>query len=563
MAFAAPFFVYPKTRQNAHNFGFCVRKHPSIRYNIYVRISEIPALFGIFPLEILIFQMRKESTMQTLLLSLCVLNIVTISFAVALLLRNATKNDGSVQQIGEDVKTGQTDLARGQQEILRRTDTIQNSLAKSQSTTAAEVQKAINSSTEVSVSRLGVMDKNIAVALSEMDKNLSEVLANKLNALQSANEKKLSEIIQAQNTNAGETQKALYASSKEAIERMSRMEKSVTETLSGSLEIIRETNEAKLSELQRSVSEKLDKSLNERLDSSFAKVTEQLSELYKSLGELSEMSSNISSLNRSLSNVKVRGTWGEAQLRDIIQETMVPSQYEENVVTKPGSNDPVEFAIKIPSKENNSEYILLPIDSKFPMDRYNEVVDAAEEADKAKLNTAIKQLEMRVKSEAMKIRDKYISVPKTTNFAVMYLPTESLYAEVLRINGLAEQCQNQYGIIIAGPTTITALLNSLRVGFQNLTLSKKTNEIRKLLVAVKLQFDKMDELIAQTQKKLDAASDANEKLAKRSGMIQKRLSKISTDMPEEEKVLLGDPGMDMALSGEVAEDTTADAGDAE
>lgn len=501
--------------------------------------------------------------MQTLLLSLCVLNIATISFAVALLLRNATKNDGNVQRIGEDVKTGQTDLARGQQEILRRTDTIQNSLAKSQSTTATEVQKAINSSTEASVSRLGTMDKNIAVALSEMDKNLSEVLATKLNDLQSANEKKLSEIIQAQNTSAGETQKALYASSKEAIERLSRMEKSVTETLSGSLEIIRETNEAKLTELQRSVSEKLDKSLNERLDSSFAKVTEQLSELYKSLGELSEMSSNISSLNRSLSNVKVRGTWGEAQLRDIIQETMVPSQYEENVVTKPGSNDPVEFAIKIPSKENNSEYILLPIDSKFPMDRYNEVVDAAEEADKAKLNTAIKQLEMRVKSEAMKIRDKYISVPKTTNFAVMYLPTESLYAEVLRINGLAEQCQNQYGIIIAGPTTITALLNSLRVGFQNLTLSKKTNEIRKLLVAVKLQFDKMDELIAQTQKKLDAASDANEKLAKRSGMIQKRLSKISTDMPEEEKVLLGDPGMDMALGGEVAEDTTADTGDTE
>ena len=230
-----------------------------------------------------------------------------------------------------------------------------------------------------------------------------------------------------------------------------------------------------------------------------------------------------------------------------------PSQYEENIITKPGSTDPVEFAIKIPSKDSSAEYILLPIDSKFPLDRYNEVVDASESADKQKLSAALKQLEIRVKDEARKIRDKYISVPQTTNFAVMYLPTESLYAEVLRINGLAEQCQNQYGIIIAGPTTITALLNSLRVGFQNLTLSKKTSEVQKLLVAVKDQFGKMDELISSTQKKLDAASAANEKLAKRSGMIQKRLAKISTGMPDEERALLPDPGADETGYIEAAE----------
>ena len=471
--------------------------------------------------------------METVLFALLSINTILLAFAIILIAKRAAGSsteshadiEDMVSQLGDTIHDIGLSLAEGQQQLSRQTDSARVEIVQAQNMGQQEMQKSLN----------------------QMDKEISRELSENLGKLQQANDKKLTEMLQAQSKNAAETQKLLSSSSEASIDRLHQMEKTVTHSLNENLERIRNTNEQKMAELQKSVNEKLDKSLNERLDTSFSKVTEQLGELYKSLGELGKMSSDISSLNRSLSNVKIRGTWGEAQLRDIIVETMTPSQYEENVITKQGSNDPVEFAIKIPSKENGNEYILLPIDSKFPMDRYNEVIDAAEVADKTALNNAIKQLELRIKSEAIKIRDKYISVPTTTNFAVMYLPTESLYAEVLRINGLAELCQNKYGIIIAGPTTITALLNSLRVGFQNLTLSKKTDEIRKLLVAVKMQFSKMDELILQTQKKLEAASNVNEKLAKRSGLIQKKLAKISTDIPEEEKALLQDPGGDNSI----------------
>lgn len=336
------------------------------------------------------------------------------------------------------------------------------------------------------------------------------------------------------------TSKTMHDISAQQTEALQNLDKSMTETLSANLERIRKTNEEKLDEIQGSVNKKLDQSLNERLDKSFGTIADQLAELYKSLGELGQMSSGISDLNRALSNVKIRGTWGEAQLRDIIMNTMTPAQYEENIVIKESTNDPVEFAIKIPSKENPGEFVLLPIDSKFPMDVFNAVIDASESGNKPQIQEAINLLSIRIKGEARKIRDKYISVPRTTNFAVMYLPTESLFAEVLRINGLAETCQNEYGIILAGPTTITALLNSLRVGFQNLTLSKKTDEVRRLLSAIKMQYDKLSELITATQKKIDAASASNIKLRDRTEIIRKRMNKIAGDMTEEESdVLLG------------------------
>lgn len=317
-------------------------------------------------------------------------------------------------------------------------------------------------------------------------------------------------------------------------ESISQLDESLSQKLSQNLDKIRDANERKLAEIQASVNEKLDKSLNERLDSSFAKVTQQLSDLYKSLGELSSMSEGITSLNKTLSNVKTRGTWGEAQLRDIIRETMVPSQYEENVVTKEGSNDPVEFAIKIPSKEDSNVFILLPIDSKFPMDVYMGIVAASENGDADDVKRATKHLEIRIKEEARKIRDKYIAVPKTTNFAIMYLATESLYAEALRIDGLAEYVQRNYSIIIAGPTTITALMNSLRIGFENLTLSKKTEDVRKLLAAIKEQYKKLDELVENAQKRIGLAEKSVGEIGSRTKIINKRLAKISEGMSGEE-----------------------------
>lgn len=309
-------------------------------------------------------------------------------------------------------------------------------------------------------------------------------------------------------------------------------------TLSDNLEKMQGITERKLSDIQRDMSEKLDASLNKRLDESFEKVSTQLSQLYKSLGELSEMSDGISSLNRTLSNVKTRGTWGEIQLGALLSDVLDASQYEANVKIKSNTDDLVEFAIRIPSKEEDGTIIYLPIDSKFPMDRYEEILRASEAGDAEAVNRAVKDLEQRIKLEARTIRDKYVTPPKTTDFAILFLPTESLYAEVIKIPGLMAYCQNEVRVLIAGPTTLAALLNSLKVGFKNVALSKKTAEIRKMMEAVKTQYGKLDELIDQSKRKLEAAMNANEELQKRTSIIIRKMSKIGElDMAESDELL--------------------------
>lgn len=314
--------------------------------------------------------------------------------------------------------------------------------------------------------------------------------------------------------------------------------KGLSDEISKNLTEIRQTNEKKLTEIQGNISDKLDKSLNERLDKSFESVSKQLGELYKSLGELDKMQTGINSLNKTLTNVKTRGTWGEVQLNDILADTMQSSQYDRNVKLKTDSDDLVEFAIKIPSKDDDKTFVYMPIDSKFPSDRYIAVVEASQMGDPELLNKARSELKARILHEALTIRDKYIVPPTTTDFAVMFLPTESMYAEVLSIDGLAQDCQNKYRVIISGPSTITALLNSLRVGFENLTLSKKTQEVRKVLQAVKTQYDKLSELIDTTQKKIDGASKATSDLKKRTDMINSKLRNIETIGIEESNSVL-------------------------
>ena len=320
-------------------------------------------------------------------------------------------------------------------------------------------------------------------------------------------------------------------------ENGSSLEK-INNSLSENLLKIQTLTEEKLDNIQKDVNRKLDDSLNRRLDESFEKVTNQLGQLYKSLGELGEMSDGIASLNKTLTNVKTRGTWGEMQLGNILELTMSPSQYDRNVKLKNSTDDLVEFALKIPSKDDEESFVYLPIDSKFPLDIYQNLLDAAESGEKSKYNSAIKQLEIRIKTEAKTIRDKYINPSKTTDFAIMFLPTESLYAEVLRINGLAEFCQTKYKVIVASPTTITALLNSLRVGFANVAINKKTAEVKKLLQAVKTQYVKLNDLIDKTSKQLEGASKSTGMLKERTRLINKKLAGITElDVKESEKIL--------------------------
>ncbi len=302
---------------------------------------------------------------------------------------------------------------------------------------------------------------------------------------------------------------------------------------------IKSTTEQSLNKIQGVVDEKLTKTLNDRLDSNFKQIAENLGELYKSLGELSRLSSGVADLNRTLSNVKARGVWGEQQLSAILEQTMTPSQYDTNVITKRGSNDRVEFAVKIPSKGTSGEFTYMPIDSKFPSDIYNRLYAAADSTDREALEAAVKELEQRIKLEAKSISTKYIDPPNTTDMAVMFLPTEGLYAEVLRIDGLSEWCQTNCHVFITGPTTVTAFLNSLRVGFANVALNEKSKEVLKLLEAVKAQYANFATLIEQTQKRLSAAMTSTDELKKRSDIIQRKMKGISEMTTDESDKILG------------------------
>lgn len=321
--------------------------------------------------------------------------------------------------------------------------------------------------------------------------------------------------------------------------RLNENSSAVNKTIAEGLEKLQGATDNKLTEIQKKVDEQLEKNLNEKLDHSFKQVGDRLESLYKSLGELKNLESGVTSLNRTLSNVKTRGVYGEMALENLLANILDKSQYDVNVATRPRSSERVEFAIKIPDKDNKG-FIYLPIDSKFPADIYGKVLEASDTADKPALDAAVTELKTRIRKEAMTIRDKYIAPPHTTDFAIMFLPTEGLYSEVLRIDGLVEECQEKYKIVISGPTTLSALLNSLSIGFKYLTVNKKSEEIMKLLGNFKAQFEKFNDLISSTQKKISDAQGAAEKLRERSNMIQKRLDKVEVVEYEERELIEND-----------------------
>ncbi len=300
-------------------------------------------------------------------------------------------------------------------------------------------------------------------------------------------------------------------------------------SLETSITKMQESNEKKLEEMRVTVDEKLTSTLTTRLNSSFKTVSDQLENLYKSLGEMQKLSTgvteNVTALNRVLTNVKARGTWAEVQLEGILNQT-IPNMFLKNVATVPNSLDRVEFAIRIPSSEKDGKDILLPVDSKFPMEDYVRLCDAADKADADAVKLARKELENRVLGEAKSIA-KYIHVPDTTPFAIMYLATEGLYAEIASSRtGLPEKIQNDYNVMIAGPSTITALLNSLSMGFKTIAINEKANEVRELLGAAKAQYEKFGDLLAKAKKKVDEAGKTLEDAERKNLFIQRKLKNI-------------------------------------
>ena len=307
-----------------------------------------------------------------------------------------------------------------------------------------------------------------------------------------------------------------------ASENEKRSEK-LNDTLTNSLEKLRESNEKKLDEMRKTVGEKLDSTLNERLDSSFKQVSERLEGLYKSFGEIKELSNGVtdslSSFNRVLTNVKSRGTWAEVNLRGILDE-IIPGRYETNFSTDK-SLKRVEFAVKIPAADGSITY--LPLDSKFPMEDYVRLCTAAEKGDEEGLAQARKSLYATVINEAKAVKG-YINPPLTTPFAILYLATEGLYNEILSSEvGTAEKIQNEYSVLIAGPTTISALLNSLAVSFTNIAINEKADEIKNELLVVRKEYDKFAELLEKAGKKITEAGNTIEEAKKKTETIQKKL----------------------------------------
>lgn len=313
-----------------------------------------------------------------------------------------------------------------------------------------------------------------------------------------------------------------------------------TKRISESILLMQNSNEQKLEEMRKTVDEKLTDTLNQRLNASFKTVSEQLQNVYKSLGEMKELSSGVTDkvadLNKVLTNVKARGTWAEVQLGNILDET-IPGMYDTNVKTNPKYNGQVEFAIRIPNQEDDG-ITYLPVDSKFPMEDYVRLVEASEAGNAELVEQSRKALERRVRDEARLVR-QYISTPETTPFAILYLATEGLYAEITSSkNGVAEKLQAE-GVMVAGPSTITALLSSLAMGFRTMAINKKANEVWKVLGAAKTQYDKFGDLLQKAKKKVEEAGRVLEEADHRNDIIQKNLRKVEILDNKDAQSILG------------------------
>lgn len=338
----------------------------------------------------------------------------------------------------------------------------------------------------------------------------------------------LAEIRQTRQELSGSVASGLQASNVQTEQKL----ESIRTTMEVRLNAMQAVTDRRLGEMRQTVDEKLQKTLEDRLQKSFGLVSQQLELVYKGLGEMRTLAAGVGDLKKVLSNVKTRGILGEVQLGAILEQLLAPGQYAENVATVPGSSERVEFAVKLPGDGDGP--VWLPIDAKFPQDAYAALLAAYDTADKAAVELAAKELDKRVRGFGKDIHDKYLAPGYTTDFGVMFLPVEGLYAEVVR-RGTAERLQREYKIVVAGPTTMAALLNSLQMGFKTLAIQKRSSEVWKVLGSVKAEFDTFGQALAQAQNRLNQASSELENLVGvRTRQIQRKLQQV-TLLPGEEE----------------------------
>jgi DNA recombination protein RmuC len=351
-----------------------------------------------------------------------------------------------------------------------------------------------------------------------------------------------------QRSGRGETQAALESFDRSQQARLDKLNETterrlgeVRETLEKQLKELQADNAGKLDQMRQTVDEKLQSTLETRLGESFKLVSERLEQVHRGLGEMQGLAAGVGDLKRVLGNVKTRGVFGEVQLAAILEQVLTPDQYAANVATRPGSNERVEFAIRLPGTGGSADsHLWLPIDAKFPREDYERLLDAQERADADAATAAGAALERRLRDEAKTIAGKYIEPPHTTDFAILFLPIEGLYAEALRRGGLVDSLQRDHRIVVAGPTTLAATLNSLRMGFRTLAIEKRSSEVWQVLGAVKTEFGKFGEVLAKTRKKLSEAADVIDSAGVRTRAIERKLRSVESMEPGEARRLLGD-----------------------
>ena len=370
----------------------------------------------------------------------------------------------------------------------------------------------------------------------ENDENRSrkdrEELASTLNRFRTEHRETLKNIT----TQTNSAIQAFQKSFAESMELFNRLQREKFGELSLRQQELLQNTEKKLEEMRATVDEKLQKTLHERIGQSFELVSKQLENVQKGLGEMQTLAQDVGGLKRVLSNVKIRGTIGEVQLSMLLEQILAPDQYDANVKTKSGSDKLVEFAVKLPGRAEGDESVYLPIDAKFPKDVYEQLLDAYESGDLQRVETTSRILEQTIRSMAKDIRDKYLAPPHTTDFGIMFLPFESIYGEVTRRAALLEQLQQEYHVIVTGPTTLAAILNSLQMGFRTLAIQKRSSEVWRILGGVKAEFEKFGGLLEKAQKNLQTANNQLEEvMGKRTRAIQRQLRSVEALPAKEEQ----------------------------
>lgn len=432
-------------------------------------------------------------------------------------------------------------LARGRQEATAESHQAREAQAQSLARLTETLGQQVSQFGQLQTQQLENFAQQLARGRQEAGVEAQQARENQAQSLN-----RLSETLSQQVVQLGETQgqrleafaKQLGLLSQSMDERFERLRQAVEARLAA----LQTENAGKLEEMRKTVDEKLHATLEQRLGESFKLVSERLEQVHRGLGEMQTLAAGVGDLKKVLTNVKTRGTWGEVQLSGLLEQVLTADQYATNVITRPHSNDRVEFAIRLPGKGEDGpggSQVWLPIDAKFPIEDYQKLLDAQERADGPGVEEAGKALEARLKQEAKTIREKYVEPPYTTDFAMLYLPIEGLYAEALRRPGLAELLQRDFRVSLAGPTTLTAMLNSLQMGFRTLAIEKRSSEVWSVLGAVKTEFGKFGDALANTKKKLEQATNSIGAAEVRTRQISRKLKSVEALPVENAGQVLG------------------------